>query len=220
MLGLVDDDHVSRLADLKHATIQFPHPRCIAGRETEHGFRRHIAQTGEHGDHPQNAERLHPRPRRRVCPENHPLRLPQFERCAHGQQAGTLIPVMDYLDAAPTLLAKTNDLVIREGSMATINMADDVGIGLQHHVLVDETGARDRRATGVNGALHTVFARPGNHLLRRIANLHRAEAHLAEKLNPSFREGFEILLHHTFFNHRRTGQDLYAGGAEIIVPTL
>ena len=40
----------------------------------------------------------------------------------------------------------------------------DVGVGLEHHVRVDEARAGDRRPAGVDRALDAVLARPGDHL--------------------------------------------------------
>ena len=49
---------------------------------------------------------------------------------------------MDQLEAALAALANAADLIVRQGGMAAIDMADHVGVGLQHHILVDEARAR------------------------------------------------------------------------------
>ena len=81
-------------------------------------------------------------------------------------------------------------------------------------------GAGDRRAAGVDRALNSVFARPVDHLLTGGAVLDRAEADLSQQLYACVGEVLEVLLDHAVFDHRSTGVDLDAAGAEIFVPAL
>ena len=59
-----------------------------------------------------------------------------------------------------------SDLIVRQRGMAAVDVADDVGVRLQHHVLVDKAGAGNRRTAGMDRAVDAVFARPGDHLAR------------------------------------------------------
>ncbi len=90
----------------------------------------------------------------------------------------------------------------------------DVGVGFQHHVLVDQAGAGDRWAAGVDGALDAVFARPSDHLARGRAVLDAAEPDFAEQLDAGRGEFPEIVLDHFAFDHRRAGMNLHAAGAQ------
>ena len=75
-----------------------------------------------------------------------------------------LVAVMDDLDGAAAALAELADMRLRQAGMAAVDVADDVGIGLQHGVPVDQPAAGDGGAAGMDGALDAVFARPGDHL--------------------------------------------------------
>ena len=109
--------------------------------------------------------------------------------------------------------AQAADLVERQGGVAAVDMADHVGVGLEHDILVDQAGAGDRRAAGVDRALDAVFARPGDHLLGFLALLDAAQADLAEQLDAVARHLGEIRLLHALLDHRRAGMDLHAGRA-------
>ncbi len=71
--------------------------------------------------------------------------------------------------------------------MAAIDVADHVGVGFQHHVLVDQAGAWNRWAAGVDGALNSILARPSDHLARGRTILDAAKADLAEQLDAGRR---------------------------------
>ena len=47
-----------------------------------------------------------------------------------------------------------HDLIIRQRGVAAVDVADDVGIGGQHDVFVDQARAWNRRPAGVNRALN------------------------------------------------------------------
>ena len=51
-------DKICRSANFNQAAIEVAHSRSISCSETEDQFGRNIAQTGEQGDHAQNAQRL------------------------------------------------------------------------------------------------------------------------------------------------------------------
>ena len=121
-----------------------------------------LAENGMRHD----AERLRARASGSVGPEDHPLQLAELARRAQRQQGGALVPVVHQLEAALAALAQANDLIVGQGGMAAVDMADDVGVGLQHHVLVDEARAGDRRAAGMDRAVEAMLARPGHHLAR------------------------------------------------------
>ena len=97
------------------------------------------------------------------------MELAQLARGAEGEEGGLLIAVMDDLDGALALLAEAADLIQRQSRMAAVDMADDIGIGFQHHILVDEARAGDGGAAGVDRALDAVFAGPGHHALGFLA---------------------------------------------------
>ena len=93
-------------------------------------------------------------------------------------------------------------------------MADDVGAGFEHDVLVDQARTRDRRPAGVDRGLDAVSARPVDHLFRLVPGLDAAEADLAEQLYAGFAQLLEILLDHALLEDRRAGMDLHAAGRE------
>src|SRR5207302_11080202 len=93
-----------------------------------------------------------------------------------------LVAVVNELEAALAALADAADLVVGERGVAAIDVTDHVGVGLQHHVLVDQAGAGDRGTAGVDGALDAVFARPADHLAGGRAVLDADKADLAKQL--------------------------------------
>ena len=115
--------------------------------------------------------------------------VPRITRCGHlscsaacaAAIATRSLPLCTISIARATRLAQLAHMRFGQRGVAAVDVADDVGVGLEHHVLVDQARARDRRAAGVDGALDAVLARPGHHLLRLVAGLDRAEADLAEQ---------------------------------------
>ncbi len=110
--------------------------------------------------------------------------------------------------AAGALLAEAADLGKRQRRVAAVDVADHVGIGFEDDVRVDQPGARDRWAAGVDRALDAVFARPGDHPLRLVALLDAAEPDLAEQLDAGLGHLAKILLDHALLEHRRAGVQL------------
>ena len=127
---------------------------------------------------------------------------------------------MDDLDAATALLAETDDLIIGQGGVAAVDVADDIGIGLQNDILVDQPGAGERGPAGVNGALDPVLARPADHALRLLSGLDAAEADLAEQLDAGRGEVDEVLLLHALFDDRRAGVNLHPAWPKAIEDAL
>ena len=104
--------------------------------------------------------------------------------------------------------------------MAAVDVADDVGVGFQDHILVNQARAGNRRAAGVDGALDAVLARPGHHFLGLVAGLDRAQTDLAQQPDTGLGEFLEVLLDHAFFNDGRAGQHLDAARAEFVKGAL
>src|SRR5260221_2046583 len=111
------------------------------------------------------------------------------------------------------MLAQRNNLVVGEGGVASVDVADHVGVSFEDHVFVDEAGAGNRRATGVNRALDTVFAGPRDHPASSRTVFHAAQADFAEEFHASGCEVFEVILDHALFEHGFAGVDFYASGA-------
>ncbi len=121
---------------------------------------------------------------------------------------------MNQLQPALAALADAADLVVGQGRVAAIDVADHVGVCLQHHVLVDQPGTGDRGAAGVDGALDAIFARPADHLARGGAVLDAAETDFAEQFDAGSGELLEVVLDHFVFDDGRAGMNLHAAGAE------
>ncbi len=220
MLRPVEDHEVGRAAGLDDAAIQPPQPRRVAGGEAEGGLGRNVAERGEHGDETEDAERLHARAGRGVGAEDDLMELVELSRGAQREQRRTQVAVVHELDAARALLDEFDDLIVGKRGMAAVDVADDVGIGLEHHVLVDQAGPGDRRTAGVDRALDAVLARPGHHRLRLVRRLHRTEAHLAHEPHPAGGELAEVLLRHLPLRYGGAGVQLDPEGAEVRVHAL
>src|SRR6266436_3899087 len=78
---------------------------------------------------------------RRVGAENDAAEIAHLARGSQRKQRRALIAVVNQFEAALAAFADTADLVIGQGGMAAIDVADHVGVSLQHHVLVDQAGA-------------------------------------------------------------------------------
>ena len=99
---------------------------------------------------------------------------------------------MHDLDAAQAALAQAADLVQRQRRVAAVDVADDVGVRLQHRVGVDVAGARHRGAAGVDRALDAIHAV----LDHRSAGQHLGAGWLARRLiAPLVRDQRLILAH-------------------------
>src|SRR5262249_17522971 len=214
VLGLVHDDEVGGAAGLDDPAVEFTLPGRVAGGEAEGDLRLDVAEGREHGDHPQDAGRLPARARRRVRPQYHAVELLQLVGGVERVERGRLVAVVDDLDRARAFLAERADLVDRQRGVAAVDVADDVGVGLQHHVLVDQAGAGDRRAAGVDRALDAVLARPRHHLPGFPAALDAAEADLAQELHARLGQLLEVALDHALLDHRRARMHFDAAGVE------
>src|SRR5690242_9149843 len=107
-------------------------------------------------------------------------------------QGGKLVAVVHDLDGTAAALAEAANLIQRERRVSAVDMADHVRIGLEHDVGVDEAGAGNRGAAGVDRALNAVGACPTHHPSRFIAGLDAAKTDLAQRLDSGTRELAEI----------------------------
>ena len=96
-------------------------------------------------NHAQNAQWLHSRARRRVRAQDHPVELPQFFGRPQREQGRPLISVVDNLQRPRGLLAQSYDLVIRQRGVAPIDVSNDISVGRQHNVFVDQSWSRESR---------------------------------------------------------------------------
>ncbi len=87
---------------------------------------------------------------------------------------------MDDLDPRAAVLAEASDLIEWQGRVPAVDVADDVGARFEHHVLVDQAGARNRRTAGVDRGLDSVFSGPTDHLLGFVTRLDAAESDFAQ----------------------------------------
>ena len=124
MLRLVHEDEIGRAADLDQAAVEFAHPRGVAGGEAEREFGRHIAERRQHRDHAQDAERLHAGAGRRIGAEDDAVELAHVARDAQRVERRALVAVVDQFEAALAALADAADLVVGQGGVAAIDMAD------------------------------------------------------------------------------------------------
>jgi hypothetical protein len=134
---------------------------------------------GQQRDHPQNPQRLHPRPGGAVGAQDHPPELVQFACATQCRQPGEFVVIVHDPDAARTALAQAADLRQRQRRVAGVDVADNIGVRLQHRIGIDIAGAGHRRPAGMDGALDAGLARPGHHLLRLIAGFDAAQPDLA-----------------------------------------
>src|SRR4029078_4339221 len=104
-------------------------------------------------------------------------------RGAQREQRRTLIAVVNQFEATFAAFTDAADLVVGQRGVAAIDVTDHVGVGFQHHVLVDQAGTGNRGTAGVDGALDAVFARPAHHFPRRRTVLDAAKADFAEQLD-------------------------------------
>ena len=167
MLGAIHEDEIGGAADFDEPAIERAHARRVAGRKAECDFGGNVAERRQHRDHPDDAERLHAGAGRRVGAEDHAVQFAELLRGAQREQRRAFVAVVHELEAALAAFAEADDLIVGQRGMAAVNVADHVGVRLQHDVLVDQPGAGDRRAAGMDGAVDAVFARPGDHLARR-----------------------------------------------------
>ena len=131
-----------------------------------------------------------------------------------GVQRGAAVAVVHQFEPAFAALADAADLIVRQRSVATVHVPNDIGIAFEHDVLIDQAGAGDRGSAGVDRALDAVFPRPGNHFAAGRPVLDAAESDLAEKLHASRGELGEIDFFHSVLDHRGAGMKLHPTGPE------
>ncbi len=93
------------------------------------------------------------------------MKIAHLASGAQREQRRALVTVVNQLQAALAALADAADLVVGQGGVAAIDMADYVGVGLQHHVLVDQAGAgelRVRRCGSCSGCRICAPSRPSS----------------------------------------------------------
>ena len=112
------------------------------------------------------------------------------------------------------MLAQRRDLVVGKRRVAAIDVADNIGVGLKHHIFIDQARAGDRWASGVNRALDAVFAGPRYHLPRCLAVFNAAESYFAENLDARCGQFFEIIFDHSVLDDRSAGMNFYSSRTE------
>ena len=69
------------------------------------------------------------------------MQIAHLARGAQREQRRAFVAVVNQLQPALAALADAADLVVGQRSVAAIDMADHVGVGFQHNVLVDQARA-------------------------------------------------------------------------------
>src|SRR5207245_10328234 len=87
--------------------------------------------------------------------------------------------------------------------MAAIDVADDVSIGLEYNVFVNETRSWDRGSAGMNRALNSVFPSPGDHLASGLSVLDAAQPYLAENIHACCCERLAVVVDPSVLGYRR-----------------
>jgi hypothetical protein len=98
--------------------------------------------------------------RQGVGAEDNAIQLFHLARKSQRVERGAFIAVVNQFQTALAALADAADLSVGQGGMAAIDMADNVRVGFEHDIRVDQPGARNGRAAGVDRAVHAVLARP------------------------------------------------------------
>ncbi len=160
MLGAVHEHEIGIAADLDQAAVELADLRGVAGREAEHQLGRDVRRST-------TASRPCARMPSGCTPEPAGPSVPRITRCGHlsssrlgGRDRHLLVAVVHDLDRARALLAELAHMGLGQRGVAAVDVADDVGIGLEHHVLVDQARARDRGAARVDRALDAVLCAP------------------------------------------------------------
>jgi hypothetical protein len=169
---------------------------------------------------PQDAERLHAGSGGRVGADDHALQLLEFARDPQRVQSGELVAVVHDLDRALAALAQAGDLLERQRGVAAIDVADDVGVGLEHDVLVDVARARHR-----GPPVWMVEFMP---YLRDHATIFFASSPALTEPSPISPSHFtpalghlgEVFLDHALLDDRCAGMHLHAAGAEGVEAAL
>ena len=191
MLRRVHEHEIRGPAHFDQPAIELAHARGIAGGEAEGDLCRNVAQRRQHGDHADDAERLHARTRRRVGAEDDPLELVHARWAVRSVKKRRALVAVVHESPGPRWQPSQmqTDLVVRQRRVAAVDVADDIRVGLEHDVLVDQPGARNRRAAGMDGALDAVFARPRHHACRAVGpSFTAAKPDLAQQLDAGLRQ--------------------------------
>src|SRR3984885_8866432 len=215
MLGAIHEDEIGGATDLNEPAVECAYARRIAGRKAEGDFRGNVAERSEQCDHPQDAERLNARARRGVGAKDDAVQFAALLGCAQSEQRRAFVAVVHEFETAFAALAQANDLIVGERRVTAIDVADHVGVRLEHDVLVDEPGARDGRTAGMNRAVDAVFARPSDHLARSRPIFDAAEPDLTEEADAGGGKLLEIMLLHPRLDHRRARVHLHTAGAKV-----
>jgi hypothetical protein len=150
MHRLGEEHEIGGTADFDQAAFQAAHARRVAGGKAKRDLGRHVAQRRQQGHHAQDAERLDTGTGRAIRSEDDALHLAHFARDAQRIERGALIAVMDDLEARLTAFADAADFQIRQGRVAAIDVADDIGARRQNDVGADQARARHRGAAGMD----------------------------------------------------------------------
>ena len=148
------------------------------------------------------------------------MRALEFDGGFQRSDGRLFVAVVHDLDGALGLFAQLADVAGRERRVAAVDVTDDIGIGLQHHLVADQVGARNGRTAGVNDGLDAVLAAPVDMLLRFQSRVHRAEPDLADHGDAGAGEFRVVLLAHRFLRHRSAGHHFGSGRAEVGKRTL
>ena len=81
-----------------------------------------------------------------------------------GEECSPFISVMHNFEGARRFLAEGHDLIVWQRGMTAVDVANDIGIGGEHDIFINQAGTRNRGAAGMNGALNPVLSGPGDHL--------------------------------------------------------
>ena len=214
MLGFVDHHESGGAARGNQSAVQFSDFRRVAGGKTDCDLGRYLSERRQHRNHAQDAERLHPRPAGESVPRI--TRSSCFSSFAvrSVSNAARSLPLWTTSNARVRFLAQSHDLIVGQRGVAAVDVSDDIGVGREHDVFVNQAGTGNRGAAGVDGALNPEFARPGHHLPRRGAVFHASQADLAQHGDARRGQVFEIFLDHSVLNHRRAGVNSHAAGSK------
>ncbi len=220
MLRLIHQHEIGAFADLDQPGVQLALTRRVAVAETERDLGWNIAQRRQHRHHPHDAQGLHARSCRPVGAQNDLIQLGKLARGVQRQQRRAFIAVMHNLKRRFAVFAKADDLIIRQRRMSAVDVPNNIRARLKHHIGVDQARSGDRRPAGVDRALHPVFTRPANHLVRGLAVLDRAKPDLSDQGHARCAHLAEMFFLKPLLQQRRTCVHLDTRGAEILVPAL
>src|SRR5579872_7217895 len=100
VLRLVKEDEGGGAALGNDAAVEVADLRSVSGSKTDSRLRGDVSQSGEHGNHSQNAERLNAGAGGRIGAQNHAVKLFEFAGGKQGQQGCLFIAVVNNLQGA------------------------------------------------------------------------------------------------------------------------